>query len=427
MKLINNTLLIIILSTQISYAQKPVEIAPSIKKQPILLQFIEKELSYYPIDEKDELKFSVNEMDKVVIYSRKSIQASGSSYTIKYKMDNNDLKSYKSTSVQMDNKSSFKDKSTQKKVSKLFKKTIPITEGVDILSIVSEKSKNVAVNIIGYKGSKKIKLKPQNSNIKPLSILWGETFKYYKLNSEKLTKIELNDYGKLIVYTRMRMSEDKETQYDFSYRIDGQKTKKLTIDGANLSKKATYKSIQIPETPSTYQKTTIDIKKDYQSILFSSDDQIDARFVFVKKVVDKDWKKVVTSNRTQIPLVVKKDNQIRSYNRITTSKTFDFKIVTNEPAKLKVYIRGEFTYEMHDNNDYEIVLTDNGKIVNTYKLSCHRSKVMKYKSNDDLIPGTLDKLFIDVPDGKHHYSIRVNNRDKTALVRVLIGSAKVNF
>jgi len=424
MKLISNTLLIILLSTQISYAQKPVEIAPSIKKQPVLIQFIEKELSYYPIDTKDALYFSVKDLDKVVIYSRKSIQANNSSYTIKYKLDNKDMKSYKSTKVFTDRRSSYKDKSIQKKVSKLLKKTIPITEGVSVLSLVSEKSTNIAVNIIGYKDSKKIKLKPQNSNIKPLSILWGASFKYYKLNSEKLTKIELNDYGKLIVYTRMRMSEDKKTQYSFSYRIDDLKRKKLTIDGVDLSKKATYKSIQIPETPSTYQKTTIDIKKDYQSILFSSDDQIDARFVFVKKVADKGWNEVVTSNRTQIPLLVKKDNQVRFYNKITTTKTFDFKIDTNKPTKLKVYIRGEFTYEMLDNNDYEIVLTDNGKILNTYKLSCHRSKVMKYKSNDDLIPGTLDKLIIDVPDGKHNYSIRVNNRGKTALVRVLHGVGK---
>jgi len=96
---------------------------------------------------------------------------------------------------------------------------------------------------------------------------------------------------------------------------------------------------------------------------------------------------------------------------------FNFTITNS--TEIKILIRGEFQFDMHANNDYEIVLRDNGKIVHTYRLSCNRSNVLYYKFNNDLIPGTLDKFIIKVPKGKHKYSISINNKNKTALIRIL--------
>ena len=73
---------------------------------------------------------------------------------------------------------------------------------------------------------------------------------------------------------------------------------------------------------------------------------------------------------------------------------------------------------MHSNNDYEIVLKEGSEVINTYKLSCFRSSQVEYKDNDEMIPGTLDRIYIDVPKGKHSYTLNVNNNNKTALIRV---------
>ncbi len=73
---------------------------------------------------------------------------------------------------------------------------------------------------------------------------------------------------------------------------------------------------------------------------------------------------------------------------------------------------------MHSNNDYEIILKEDEKIVNTFKLSCFRSSKTEYTNNDEMIPGSLDIIYINIPEGKHNYSFHLNNNAKSALIRV---------
>jgi hypothetical protein len=154
-------------------------------------------------------------------------------------------------------------------------------------------------------------------------------------------------------------------------------------------------------------------------IQFASEFPVDARFVFVKSKEKHVWKKVETSSKASVVLVSKKSESERVYHRIDNATSFDFLVNTAENTMLKVFVRGEFTYDMISNNDYEIILKDHGKMVNTYKLSCERSKEMNYKNDDELIPGSLDKIYIDVPKGQHKYSFSIQNKGKSALLRVV--------
>jgi len=246
-------------------------------------------------------------------------------------------------------------------------------------------------------------------------ILTGKTAYYYKLNSKIATNIHIKEAGKLYVYTRKRLGKKDNRNYTFSYKKgESNPVVKVKVENTKLSKYSIYKSLKNKRKPSIYHKTIIDVKEN-SKFTFTSLDRVDARFVFVKE-----WNEIFRKKADRIDLITKKGNKIRKYFRVSPDKIFDFKVKAKNNTKGKIFIRGEFTYDMLSNNDYKIILKDFGKIVTTYKLSCHRSKEMNYKNNVDNIPGTLDKIFFDISKGNHQYSISIGNKHKTALVRVLI-------
>jgi hypothetical protein len=110
------------------------------------------------------------------------------------------------------------------------------------------------------------------------------------------------------------------------------------------------------------------------------------------------------------------------YYRISSSQSFSFDITG--PKTIRLLSRGEFLYDMHSNNDYAIELKEGDKVINTYKLSCFRSSKTEYKNNEDMIPGTLDIIYINIPKGKHTYTIGMNNSGKSALIRISAKSKK---
>ena len=397
------------------FSQKKVDLLPVIKKQAVSI-ISGSQHYYYPLSENKTVDFSVKGFDKLVIYSRELITNKPSGYRISYNFDldtQSNVVTYEVNKSRKDYRSVFSDKTINKSISLYQKKTITVPNKATKISI---NSKNAIIKIIAYKGKQKENIKANNPT-KSVQFIRGKSLKYYKLNSKTPTLIETNKEGELVIYTRQRMTNSiSPSYYTFSYKMQDT-TRIVTIDKVVKSTHTAYSSLNIKETPSTYNKTVLKIRDVYQKILFSSNFDVDARFVFKKTVRKNGWEEIESKNGEIVPLVVKKKKIVREYTRIEPGKPFQFTVNNNE--EIKIFIRGEFRYDMHANNDYEIVLKDNNKIVNTYKLSCHRSNVMQYKHNNVLIPGTLDKFSISAPKGKHAYAISINNVDKTALIRVL--------
>lgn len=394
-----------------SFSQKVKELKPISKKQHVSI-LSGRHNAYHLAN---QTVYNISGYKQLVVYSRERIDKKSQGYTISYHFDNKKEEKYTVKPQKRDYKSAYLDKSIHKNPSLFNKKVIHIPNGVKSITLKTQKNSLVDLKVAISKSKKNTYLKPQKAE--KVVLITGKTRDYYKLNSKTPTVIETNQEGELIVYTRKRMNPKSSNKYSFSFTIDNSITKKINIKNVKRSTHSVYRSLGIKQIPSTYDITVIKTTNVYQNIIFSSKYTVDARFVF-KKIIQKDgWKEIEIEKSKIVPLVVNKKNTIKEYTRIDHNNSFDFDI--SNTNKIKVYIRGEFHYDMHANNDYVIVLKDNGKILNTYRLSSNRSNVMHYKYNDELIPGTLDKFSIKIPLGKHKYSISILNKDKTALIRVL--------
>jgi len=405
MKKIISITIILLMSLSV-FSQKRHVIKPITKKNPVAILYGKKK-NYYHLNK--SLDFPVEGLKKIVIYTRELLTTSSKGYSITYSFNTGETATYASNKSIIDKKSAFTSKVIHYRTSKLFKKVIEVPKNAKSIHLFTNSL--VDVYIKPNKKGKSIKpLKPY----KRVKILTGKTANYYKLNSKIPKIIHVKEAGKLYVYTRKRLSKKDTKNYSYHYKIGKVTATKVKVTNAVNAKQATYKSLSNKRKPSIYHKQSIDIKESTK-IVFSSIDKVDARFVFVKK-----WNEVLLKKSDRIDLITKKGNKTRKYFRVSPKNNFSFKVTTKQKTKGKIFLRGEFTYDMISNNDYKIILKDFGKIVTTYKLSCNRSKEMNYKDNKDKIPGTLDKIFFDIPKGKHQYSISIGNKHKTALVRVLL-------
>jgi hypothetical protein len=414
------TVLIFILSNVLLFSQNSIELKPVEKKHPVIL-ISGNDYMLYKLDKRNPIEFLVEGADSLIISSRKRIDERDNfnPYSISYKFDNLGNNEYTSAVIKIDHNSVYVDKSVMNNPSTIFKKALLVPAGSKNLKLFTTKSgEEIDVSITAYYGKEKKKPKP-NIESETILIKTGKQIHYYKLNSVIPTIVKADGEGKLIVYTRKRLSDNNTEGYTFTYTDKYSFTRTVKVDDVKVSKESIYKSFNILEQPSTYTKTVIEIPEKYGEIIFSSDNEIDARFVFQKGKDELKWKEIVPKNNIEsVILYYKETNTFIKYNRISNKQTFSFDITG--PKTIRLLVRGEFLYDMYSNDDYEIVLKEGTKVIQTYKLSCFRSSKTEYKDNDEMIPGTLDVLYITIPEGKHSYSFEINNVDKTALIRLSI-------
>ena len=399
------------------FSQKKVDLKPMLEKQSVRI-ISGRQNTYYALKANDVVAYSVKDYDRLVVYTRERIDTKALGYTISYNFDNKTNKQFIVGKKRRDYRSAYLDKEISKNVTQFYKKGIDIPSQVNIVKFKLENGTYADVKVAAFKNGKKTILKPFNETVNKVTIITGKAYKYYKINSKIPTIIETDKEGELIVYTRKRIVDNSTSNnYSFNYQIEDSEIKSVRINNVKKSTHSVFRSLKVKRTPSTYNKTIIKVGDVYQKITFSANLPIDARFVFKKTTKKGGWEELESFKGKVVPLLVKNKKTVKEYTRIEKGRPFQFSV--NKIEEIKIFIRGEFQYYMHANNDYEIVLRDNGKVVNTYKLSCIRSNVMQYKYNNEYIPGTLDKFIIKVPLGKHKYSISINNKGKTALIRVL--------
>ncbi len=422
MKTISTATIMILLNITCTFSQKYTELHPTENKEPIIL-ITGKNITYYHLNKHNPIEFSIENADKVVIYSRKRIDEKDKPepYEITYNFDDLNEIIYKSEKIQHDQNAVYTNKSIIKYPSNYYKKVIDVPENAKIFKILLNQSNNeVDVNIIAYYDKDKKKIKPIKAN-DSIVIKTGKIHKYYKLNSLIKTDIKISGPGKLIVYTRKRISENNKKGYSFSYVDIYANKKTIKVDEPKISAESIYRSYNIENLPSIYSKTVIDIAGKNETITFLSDNPVDARFVFLKDEKKTVWEDIPPINKNEkVPLQYKESKKIFNYYRISEHQLFSFNVTG--PKNIRLTVRGEFLYDMHSNNDYALILRENSKIINTYKLSGFRSVKIDYKDNDEKIPGTLDVIYVSIPAGKHSYTLGVGNKNKTALVRISVPS-----
>jgi hypothetical protein len=276
MKKIISLIVIVLISISTINAQKKV-IKP-IGKSPVKI-IIGKKRTYYNLNK--SLDFSIKGLNKIAVFSRARIDNKLIDYKLSYSFDDGKKEPYNILKSKIDKRSVYTKKSLKKRVAKAFKKEIEIPVNAKVLHLFLEGNKTVDVAVKSI-AKKRKSLKPINK-AKKIRIIRGKSKKYYKLNSKKPTLVKVTGKGKLIVYTRKRLNKKDNKNYNFTYQVGSSKVKKVSVDDVKKAKNAAYKSLKTTKKPSTNHKMIIELKDGENQVVFSSQDHVDARFVFVKK------------------------------------------------------------------------------------------------------------------------------------------------
>ena len=250
-------------------------------------------------------------------------------------------------------------------------------------------------------------------------------FVYYALSEKKKTVLALNGPGKLIVYNRVRLEDkgSKSKPYYLKYTIDKKRIKTKKIDAKPISTKVKYKSSKLIGLPSKADKEVIIIPPGKHTVSFykyKTQQKAHVRFVY-QKTKKQQWKELTSNYLNQVQLqhvISKKEN---TYTRIDNKSGVSIP-TTNTNSKVRVYLRADFDYKMHTENIIRLELKQNGKLLKTYKVTCKKSKKVENLTDKKLIPGSLEKLYIDIPSHSKGQVLELSIKDKTksALVRVFL-------
>lgn len=249
-------------------------------------------------------------------------------------------------------------------------------------------------------------------------------FVYYALSEKSRTTIEVTGPGNLTVYNRVRLENNKQASapYYLKYIMDDKRITSEKIGPQEISKKIKYKN-KLQGTPSKADKEIIKIPPGKHRISFfkyKTKQKAHVRFIF-QPTEKMNWKEITAANNLDpVNIQYSKTKKQQQYYRITNKTGFSFQSDNNR--KIRIFLRADFDYKMHRENVIRFVLKKNGVPLKTYKVTCKKSNTVQNLSNKSLIPGALEKIFIDIPsNGKDHYEIVLKDPKKSAMIRVFLG------
>jgi hypothetical protein len=260
----------------------------------------------------------------------------------------------------------------------------------------------------------------EDNNTSKIPVVYGKMKTFYKTSKTKATRITIQGPGQLKVTVQARIPANRDKVPDFFILVNANKKLKKTINfkGLTTSDNTFYsKYSDFQEKPSELQEYIIQIAPGQQEYEFSnnSDLTIEMQFLFKPKETPV-WKEITQIDDSSVGLRVAKKNIIREYQRIKFGNPLEIQITG--PTSLRIYIRAEFEFFMHSDNNFRIEVKNEIEFIKTFRLSSRRSTQVVYRENKKLIPGTLNKAFIHVPEGKHTYKFTIMDKHKSALLRV---------
>ncbi|MBO6515590.1 MAG: hypothetical protein JJ975_03475 [Bacteroidia bacterium] len=241
---------------------------------------------------------------------------------------------------------------------------------------------------------------------------------YYALSKKYATVLRIGGPGEVTIFLRTKMQEDEasDSKYHLRYVLDGKIVKVKPVGSSKASKKTLVvgKSYRV----SVVKKVQIIIPPGKHRLeVFSLNDErlVFSKYYFEKHVKPK-WKvKQPINNMEATSLTTVESKKVLNYYRIDSEN--GMKIEMDENTYLRLLVRVEFKHSMFSDNEMRIQMKENGKVVYTFKVSSVRSKYVVYTEGGKLIPGTLNKIYIRVPEGKHKYEFVVADKSKTALIK----------
>ena len=272
-------------------------------------------------------------------------------------------------------------------------------------------------------------IKPSNSKEKIIISEAGVNQVYYGIKADDPSLIFIKGPGRLKVISRIIISPDnKGTGYTLIYRVDGGEKIKTDFKDIRKSGRAVLKS-SLPGTPGYKKTLNIELGPGEHSVEIKSGSvsALVAAMYSFKKIKTKKVKWVMLSPvRPNEPVDLVTHENVIHYYRFSEKKPL--KININGPTTLRVLTRFENHYNMKGRINYRIQVKQDNQVLNSFLLSSVYSEVTAYKHNLKLVPGKAREFFIQVPSGRHNYTIIPLDKDKnTILARVLFPKKDVKL
>lgn len=271
---------------------------------------------------------------------------------------------------------------------------------------------------------KNIKVISKNNEI----ILKGKhEYKYYRLDETKPTKITVNGPGTLKAFVRVKstnLNQISSKPFNIKCILDNKKVSFKKVP--NLTKSAKFSTSK--KWMSLSKEFKFNVQPDRHKYTFFLTDNAEnayVHFVFIPdSKVKWEERKSINSNEEKATLVSDKNKNGFTYYRVNSKMTF--KDTTSNCEYLKIITRPEFKHSEFSDLTLRIGLKINGKIVKTYTVNSRRSRVMRYKENGKMIPGTSDKIYYKLTNKKtpFQYEIVVLGSKKSVLIRVKKSKSK---
>jgi hypothetical protein len=143
--------------------------------------------------------------------------------------------------------------------------------------------------------------------------------------------------------------------------------------------------------------------------------------------------------KPQVPPVSSRNIDLRPLERVTPRQVkagetiveyyplasgSEMSVEVTGPGYLKVISRLDWNETMTASQKYTLKVFEDGLIKQSYVLKGNRSETATYIGKDDTVPARGEVVFLEVPEGKHRYTVSFQETGREVNLRFLAPAAK---
>ncbi len=232
----------------------------------------------------------------------------------------------------------------------------------------------------------------------------GNEKSYYLLTKTNTLKINVDGPAKLEVLTRLSLPQKHSATEKYSVKItEGGDVVKLYSTSTEKSE-ATYKNINL--VPGKSRKFTLEVPEGthtYECFLENTNlDEAVLKFYVAsdKKGSRKRGITLEPLSYDRVVTAVVKEKLITYY---VSSKDRNVQLRVVGPTRLLITARLSYDAAMKGEHTYALSIKEGEKMVLKKSLSTTKSLGIIYQELKDVVPGKVDKIYLDIPGGEHTY------------------------
>ncbi len=235
----------------------------------------------------------------------------------------------------------------------------------------------------------------------------GNHFTYRVLGDTRPTIYEVNGPRDLKIVARYLFAAGEEGSPTFTVtcRVDGQETVRKTFRARPHPELTTC---ELDQVASQLRRILTRLPAGKHQVELTADSQGPGRVAvrFFRKTRKKATGSVPFQPQvfSQVSTIQFASGSQSTYYRFEGGRPLEFTLTG--PTSLKVYTRLDFDETMNGNQDYGLEVLCDGEPYRTYQFHSDKLESAVYLERPDLLPGERKTLTLDVPRGRHTFTLR---------------------